>query len=205
MRKLKKRLASFGVGLTMLVASVMPPSASAVSTIPWPGAFTPQNGSFFATSTVVSVRDLRWSLSQVLTFNPPLNPTQEINGLEFEFRPQPDKIARPNGTHDIWARATDQVSNLPVFYCEFQPDDYDDVAVCCGDLRVLSSSTTYYGHMFMEKKPSFTIAHLPYTFESEYGTWVGIPSIIEQDYLPVLCATYLNGEYNVTFGGVYSW
>jgi len=194
MKNFKKKIAALGLAVATVASSVMSVSASAWERVDWPGFYTPQSGKFFASGSVVQVTNMRWSANQISEFSDNILK----HGIEFEFRPSLNP-------HNVWSGVVSSSSNLPEAYFEFQPDDDDDIAVCCGQVKGIQNGAVYYGVMSLTKQPGFTTTNLPYTFESEYGKWVPVASNIKDDYWPLYGATYNDGGNNVLFGQSYSW
>jgi len=189
MRKLKKRLAALGIGMTVLAASVMSMSASAVNYTSWWNFYTPRVGEFSASTTLLSVTDIRWTIDQQSGLCLVLGDSAPKASVEFEFRP----VSPMDDPHDIWEKKGSDypISNLPDAYCEFQWWDHNDVTLGCGRFYSCLPGTTYYAYQSMVPL-SGAPTNEQYIFECEVGADMGVDS------LPLYCAEY---PYGTTYFG----
>lgn len=170
MRKLKKRLAALGVGLAVMATSVMSMGASAESVsddkwTEWPAYFVPYKGEFYADTTVVCVRNIKWSHTQK-TAIADRNPNVWTS-MEFEFRPQtPTK-----DPHNIWSGTNGaMLTNIPGGSFEFQLWDRNDVTVVFPNLSNCVPETSYYATQAMTPQTNGA-TNVSYIFECELGRY----------------------------------
>jgi len=208
MKHLKKKLAALGIGLAVAASSAVSMTASAVwpTQVNWPGYndpslnkefYLPYTGSFYASTYMVEVRDLKWDEYDVEIFSAANDVYSDPAGIEFEFRPRVGKDA-------VWSSKGVTSSNFPSVYYEFQLFDRNDVSIGFGDVRDIEAGVSYYARMSLEKNPSFSGAtgtQLDYTFEAEYGRKIW-PT---EEYDPNYYTVYNNGENNVKLGQKYYW
>lgn len=192
MKKLKKKVAALGVGLSLMVSAVASMSASAATYVNWRPSYAPTSGTFYASKTAVIVQDLVWTSSQVTEFGKYILRRTE----EFEFRPY-------DPARSVWNGSTTTNSNLPRVY--YEDDDPDDVTIGCGDVSQLRSGTAYYATMGLRTAAGFTDNAHPYTFEAELCEYIPLASEIKDDYLPLEYSRYRDKLNNVTFGNDYNW
>jgi len=189
MRKLKKRLAALGIGMTVLATSAMSMSASAVNYTSWWNFYTPRVGEFSASTTLLSVTDIRWTVDQQSALCLVLGDSAPKASVEFEFRPiDPSKENPHVNPHTIWEKANgNPISNLPDVHFEFQRGDPDDVSIACNNFYSCIPGVTYYAYQSMTPLPGAPTNH-QYIFECEVGAFMGIDS------LPLYCSEYPYGN-----------
>lgn len=122
MKKIKKKAIALGASLAVLASSVVSMSTSALpwEYVNWSGAYTTSIGTFFTSTGILRVTNLRWTEDDIRNSYGIF-----VRGIEFEFRPQIDKRQSPDGFHDIWKSNTTNTTNRPDAYFEFQPPEKD--------------------------------------------------------------------------------
>lgn len=192
MKNFKKKIVALGLGLSVMVSSMMSMGASAATGYSWgPQYFTPDTGSFWANSRLVEVWNLKWNYQDLVA----LSNKQAEEGLdltvEYEFRPEAD-------SHSIWASVRSFTSNLPSAFYELQVFDHDDISIGSRKVTNCSTITTYYGDLGTNPADSASVVTRNYMFESELGKWMLVDS------LPLAYERYKNGA-TCTFDTTYTW
>lgn len=183
----------------VMLSTVMIIPASAATEYTWgPHYWTPEKGSFRASTTIASAYGLQWTSDQIAIIKRDQAMTNYWHyGTEFEFRPI-DSNGNSINPHSIWSAETSFSTNLPAAYYEFQDDDPDDIAVCNRFDAAITPNATYYAHLYL-KPVSGASNSTRYIFESEYGmSFVGLTDALPTSYEQyTLSATY--------FGNIYHW
>ena len=169
MKKVFRVALIIGLIITVCIAPVF----AAIHDTWGPNWYTPYTGEMYAGPYSVAARKLYWSSSSLATYVSLQEGTGGALVDEFEFR--------PNGVHpiDLWQNPSSSnfVSNFPSAYYEFESgttSNDNDVSVCCGFVAVCSSSTAYYGKVYLSPQSNANFISNTLQFESEYGEYLFI-------------------------------
>jgi len=198
-RRLVKRILAILSSITIILS--MQVNASAATQYAWgPNTWTPYQGSFYASTTYVSVYNMKWNSSQVSIWELAQS-GQFLTWLTTEYEIRPVNYT----TQQIWVLGSESFStNLPAAYCEFQPDDPEDIAVCSGWAAGYVAETSYYGRLYLSAASNAPTTPR-YIFESEYGQTVPL----FDDSLPLCYEQYVSRPGltlpSTYFGTYYNW